>query len=410
MGSLPRCDTVLGVAMAETVPVRCPVCRREHRYTAPAYPCVCGAPVAPRLDRGGPATPVSHRVWQDDWVTVRCGSCGRHGEWPRPEVGCACGVVLRVAVVEGRGSTGRAAAGDGEIEGGWGSGASGPDTEADSGGGTRRGRDAATDGRAADQGSGAGQGSAADQGSGAGQNGAADRKGAADRHSTPGREEAADRHSTPGQEEAADQHSTPGQEEAADQHSTPRREEAADRHSTPGQEEAADQHSQPGRKGAADQRSPARTHDTAPGPRDAAAATAAAGTPRPPFPSVTIRTARDAVAATALYLRWLGYRGVRRADQRPPSGIGLAARGVVAQVDPALRPATLRDVECLWLTAMTESADCLYFSLAGYADDACARADSLGVPLFVLDLTGTPRPVNAPAETLAAGGLGKRAP
>jgi hypothetical protein len=101
---------------------------------------------------------------------------------------------------------------------------------------------------------------------------------------------------------------------------------------------------------------------------------------------------------------------VRRADQRPPSGIGLAARGVVAQVDPALRPAGLRDVECLWLTAMTESADGLYFSLAGYADDARARADALGVPLFVLDLTGTPRPVNAPAETLAAAGSGKRAP
>jgi hypothetical protein len=131
---------------------------------------------------------------------------------------------------------------------------------------------------------------------------------------------------------------------------------------------------------------------------------------RPPFRSVTIRTALDAVTATALYLRWLGYRGVRRADQRPPSGIGLAARGVVAQVDPAVRPAGLRDVECLWLTAMTESADCLYVSLAGYADDARARADALGVPLFVLDLTGTPRPVNDPAETLAATGPGKRSP
>ncbi|MFJ4821071.1 hypothetical protein [Streptomyces sp. NPDC088801] len=133
-----------------------------------------------------------------------------------------------------------------------------------------------------------------------------------------------------------------------------------------------------------------------------------AGSARPPFSSVTIRTALDAVTATALYLRRLGYRGVRRADQRPPSGIGLAARGVVAQVDPAVRPAGLRDVECLWLTAMTESADCLYFSLAGYADEALARADALGVPLFVLDLTGIPRPVNAPAETLAATGTEQR--
>jgi hypothetical protein len=254
--------------MAETVAVRCPACRREHRYTAPAYPCVCGAPVAPPLDRDGSATPVAHRAWQDDWVTVRCGSCGRRGEWPRPEVGCACGVVLRVAVAEDR------------------------------------------DGRRTQDGT-------------------------------------------------ADHDTAPGLDPTA-------------------------------------------------GPRETAAAPADSA--KPPFRSVTIRTALDAVTATALYLRRLGYRGVRRADQRPPSGIGLAARGVLALVDPAVRPATLRDVECLWLTAMAESADCLCFSLAGYADDARARADTLGVPLFVLDLTGTPRPVNTPAEALASGGSENRTP
>ncbi|MFE9876069.1 hypothetical protein [Streptomyces sp. NPDC005784] len=123
---------------------------------------------------------------------------------------------------------------------------------------------------------------------------------------------------------------------------------------------------------------------------------------RPAFQPVTIRTARDAVTAAALYLGWLGYRDIRRADQRPPSGIGLAARGILAQVDPTVRPASLRDVECLWLTAMTESSDCVFFSLAGYADDARARADTLGVPLFVLDLSGTPQPVNSPADELIA--------
>ncbi|MFJ5727389.1 hypothetical protein [Streptomyces paradoxus] len=271
--------------MPETVAVRCPACRREHRYTAPAYPCACGAPVAPRLDRDGSPTPVSHRVWQDDWVTVRCGSCGRRGEWPHPEVGCSCGVVLRVAVVEGPVGI--------------------------------RDQDSATTG------------------------------------------------GPPPAESAITGRDTAG-----------------------GQDKTS-------------------ARDTADAPDTSATGDAAPA--RPPFRSVTIRTALDAVTATALYLRWLGYRGVRRADQRPPSGIGLAARGVVAQVDPAVRPAGLRDVECLWLTAMTESADCLYFSLAGYADDARARADALGVPLFVLDLTGTPRPVNAPAETLAAAGPGSRA-
>ncbi|WP_404829293.1 ICP22 family protein [Streptomyces albicerus] len=132
--------------------------------------------------------------------------------------------------------------------------------------------------------------------------------------------------------------------------------------------------------------------------------TAPAPAPRPAFQPVTIRTARDAVTAAALYLRWLGYRDIRRADQRPPSGIGLAARGIVAQVDPTVRPASLRDVECLWLTAMTESAGCVYFSLAGYEDDARTCADSLGIPLFVLDLTGTPQPVNSIADELIATG------
>lgn len=122
--------------------------------------------------------------------------------------------------------------------------------------------------------------------------------------------------------------------------------------------------------------------------------------PRRAFQPITIRTARDAVTVAALYLRWLGYQDIRRADQRPPSGIGLAARGLLAQVDPTVRPASLRDVECLWLTAMTESAHCVYFSLAGYTTEARARADALGVPLFVLDLTGTPQPVNGLADEL----------
>ncbi|GAP49637.1 uncharacterized protein SAZU_4500 [Streptomyces azureus] len=215
--------------------------------------------------------------------------------------------------------------------------------------------------------------------------------------------------------------------------------EVAGRSGSTGQGTAADGGLRPDRDITVDTDAEAAGRDGAPGasaetgPRDAAAAVEGAaasaeaeGAPasadagssadstdaaaRPPFRSVTIRTVLDAVTAAALYLRWLGYRRVRRADQRPPSGIGLAARGVVALVDPAVRPATLRDVECLWLTAMTESADCLYFSLAGYADDARARADALGIPLFVLDVTGTPRPVNAPADALDATGTENRAP
>jgi ribosomal protein S27E len=229
--------------MPESVPVRCPACRREHVYTAPAYHCACGTPAALRLDpTAGPAV-VEHPTWDEEWVTVRCTACGRTSPWPHPELGCPCGKLLRLAV----------------------SGTPAP---------------------------------------------------------------------------------------------------------------------------------PARAESPAPKAR----------APRAPFRPVTIRTARDAVTAAALYLRWLGYGDIRRADQRPPSGIGIAAHGLVAHVDPTVRPASVRDVECLWLTAMTESACCVYFSLAGYAEDARARADTLGVPLFVLDLTGTPQPVNGPGRALAESG------
>ncbi|CAM5705650.1 Restriction endonuclease type IV Mrr domain-containing protein OS=Streptomyces alboniger OX=132473 GN=CP975_29015 PE=4 SV=1 [Streptomyces alboniger] len=130
--------------------------------------------------------------------------------------------------------------------------------------------------------------------------------------------------------------------------------------------------------------------------------------PRPAFRPVPVRDARDAVTVTALYLRWLGYLDTRSASRALPSGVRITARGMLAQVDPALRRATPRDIECLWLTAMTGASEtplaCAFFSLAGYTDTARTRADALEVPLFTLDLTGTPQPVNTAADELVATG------
>ncbi|MFE0174912.1 hypothetical protein ACFWZ2_21580 [Streptomyces sp. NPDC059002] len=130
--------------------------------------------------------------------------------------------------------------------------------------------------------------------------------------------------------------------------------------------------------------------------------------PRPAFHPVTIRDARDAVTVVALYLRWLGYLNTRSAARRPPSGVRITARGMLAQVEPSLRRTPPRDIECLWLSALTEPVGtpvtCAFFSLAGYTDEARSRADSLGVPLFTMDLTGTPRPVNSAADELIATG------
>ncbi|WP_405997802.1 hypothetical protein [Streptomyces sp. NBC_00829] len=238
--------------MAETVPVRCPSCRRDHLFASPVYPCACGAPLAPPLLHA-PPEPITHRTWTGDWVTVRCRTCGRQDHWPQPELGCPCGTVLRIPVR--------------------------PVTA----------------------------------------------------HGEP----------------------TTGFFSTRPSH--------------------------------------------IPLPRTATV-------PRPSFRPVTIRTAHDAVTAAARYLKWLGFRDVVQPEVRPSSGIDLRGPGLVAQVDPSTRPASLRDVECLWLNGLTTSAASVFFSLAGYADDARSRADDLGIPLFVMDLTGSPQPVNAPADELISTG------
>ncbi|NED91651.1 hypothetical protein G3I76_67705 [Streptomyces sp. SID11233] len=242
----------------ESVPVRCPACRRDHVYVTAAYPCPCGAPTAPPLLRGAPVTAITHRTWNDDWVTVRCRACGRHDQWPQPELCCPCGAVLRIPV-----------------------------------------RPVAALGRTPDGGS----------------------------------------------------------------HRTDR---------------------------------PVRPSHI-PLPRTASA-------PRPAFRPLTIRTARDAVGAAALYLKWLGYREVVQPAERPSSRIDLRAAGLIAQVDSTTRTTALRDVECLWLNALSTSVSAVFFSLAGYAPDARERADGLAIPLFVMDLTGTPQPVNSPADELVSTG------
>ncbi|WNI18555.1 hypothetical protein [Actinacidiphila sp. ITFR-21] len=239
--------------MAESTPVCCPACGREHRYTAPTFPCACGAPLTPPVRRGGHPVQIRHLSWEDSWVRVRCPSCGRRDHWPQPEFDCSCGALVRLPV---------------EAE-------------------------------------------AAPAPSGA----------------------------------------PPG----------------------------------PGRV--------PRPDGQVPPPAV-----------RPPFRPVTIRTARDALTAAAQYLTWLGFAGVRPAGDRTASGVDLRADGLVAQVDPTTLPTASREVECLWLNCANEEADGAFFSLAGYAQEARLRADQLGVPLFVLDLTGTPQPVNDAADTLIRSG------
>ncbi|WP_419249573.1 hypothetical protein [Streptomyces griseorubiginosus] len=290
-------------------------------------------------------------MWEETWVTVACTLCGRLAEWPHPELGCACGTVLRIPVAAVRARS--------ETQHTTDAGRAGPTgTTAAAEGATSAEEAASADGTAPAEGAASAEGTAS-----AGTPAPAER-------ATPAERTAPAKKATSA--EASAPAGTTGSAQAS----------ASARTTGSTQPPAA----APCAPASTNPSTP--TENTPPPP------------PRRPFQPITIRTARDAVTVAALYLRWLGYQDIRRADQRPPSGIGLAARGLVAQVDPTVRPASLRDVECLWLTAMTESAHCVYFSLAGYTTEARARADALGVPLFVLDLTGTPQPVNSPADEL----------
>ncbi|PRH77016.1 hypothetical protein C6N75_22555, partial [Streptomyces solincola] len=83
---------------------------------------------------------------------------------------------------------------------------------------------------------------------------------------------------------------------------------------------------------------------------------------------------------------------------------GRPAASPFSQRHSTTRPTSLRAVECLWLNGLAAGARGVAFSLAGYAPEARRRADGVGLPLFVMDLTGAPQPVNGAADELLAGG------
>lgn len=129
---------------------------------------------------------------------------------------------------------------------------------------------------------------------------------------------------------------------------------------------------------------------------------------RPPFRPLTIRTAYDAVACAADFLRWLGFTEVRSSVPRPVSGVDLRGAGVVGTVDPTTVPTGARDVETVWLHGLAEDARPVAFSLAGFDRQARARAHQLGLALFALDLAGSPQPVNEAGDALLRDGAPPR--
>lgn len=349
--------------MGESVQVRCPECLRTQRYAAPAYPCACGTPIAPPLIPDATAEPVTHRNGADEWVTVLCAVCDRTSDWPHPELGCACGAVLRLAVrpVTGEGLPGpRPGAGGGSAGGGAVAAAEAP-TEAPAGPDTGRGMDAGID---------------------------------------PGMDMGTDPGRNMGVARDADAGMDMGPGAGAGAGADTEREARETRIATGAHADfSTDLHTDPDSYPSFTQR-----HPSPPTPPHRSQPLSSPVPARPAFRPVTIRTARDAVAASAGYLRWLGFRDVVQPEERSAVAVDLRGPGLVAQVDPSTRPTGLRAVECLWLNGLSNGATSVCFSLAGYTPEAHERAEGLGIPLFVLDLTGTPQPVNAPADTLVDAG------
>ncbi|MFF9425534.1 hypothetical protein [Streptomyces sp. NPDC014746] len=441
--------------MGESVPVRCPECLRTRPYAPPAFPCSCGSPVAPTVAADQPAEPIRHRTWADAWVTVRCAACGHEHDWPHPEMRCPCGTVLRIPVRAGAedpagteeapdvdaagaegaavgrvdvpgaedaaaGAGGRPTAGQspeelrpstaGDPATGTPSGTAGdPATGAAGGSGRHRrtapgGSEGTADGL---DGTPAGRGEAYEGDGGTGDGGTGD-GGTADADGTDDEPRA-----LPGETgspwfgpgpRARGGTSTPESDPVTQPTTDPDPGPSAYPSSAPDSDPTDYPGSAPGPASGSDPVGPRsfaeRYPVSVPPPVTAPHPAPVRGAFRP----VTIRTSRDAVAAAAGYLRWLGFRDVVQPEERPASGVDLRAPGLVAQVDPSTRPAGLRAVECLWLNGLTSATVSVFFSLAGYTPEAHTRAAEIGLPLFVLDLTGTPQPVNDAAQALTTGG------
>ncbi|MGW5019634.1 hypothetical protein [Streptomyces cacaoi] len=353
--------------MALTVLVRCPFCRREHAYTAPVYPCGCGVSLTlPVQDSAAPAR-IHHRTWAGSWVPVRCASCGAVQEWPQPELGCPCGTLLRVPVARTDSGEARATP------------EHGTPTDPDALPGPHTDHPRPTGNAPADP-------LDPDPVTAGPVDADPDTAGpsAEPRTARPTEDEPdAARRPGGGQESQNTQGAGSAQNAQEPQDAQGPR---------AGQEPRSGQESGSGQRPQGVRGSGRRS-----GPGPAAAPTPI---PRPAFEPVTIRTAQDAKTAAAQYLRWLGFTGIQVTARIPASGIDLRGPGVVAHVDPSTTPTALREIETLWLNGLNDSAVPVCFSLAGYTREARYRAEELSLALFVLDLTGTPCPVNTPADHL----------
>jgi hypothetical protein len=115
-----------------------------------------------------------------------------------------------------------------------------------------------------------------------------------------------------------------------------------------------------------------------------------------------VRDYREAEEFAAEWMWYLGYPDARCTPPGADGGIDVVAARAVAQVKFEARPTGGPAIQQLNGVAAAEQKHGVFFSLAGYTDQARAFANRAGVALFRWNPDGSQQPVNDAARRMVA--------
>jgi tetratricopeptide (TPR) repeat protein len=113
-----------------------------------------------------------------------------------------------------------------------------------------------------------------------------------------------------------------------------------------------------------------------------------------------IRTAIDAELAARDWMRHLGFPDSRLTDSGADGGVDVRSSDAVAQVKKELSPTGRPKLQELYGIATYEGRQALFFTMAGYTDQAVEWGTKAGMALFRFDYNGDIVPENVLARRL----------
>jgi tetratricopeptide (TPR) repeat protein len=113
-----------------------------------------------------------------------------------------------------------------------------------------------------------------------------------------------------------------------------------------------------------------------------------------------IRTAIDAEVAARDWMRHLGFSDSRLPNSGADGGVDVRSSDAVAQVKKELSPTGRPKLQGLYGIATYEGRLALFFTMAGYTNQAVEWGTEAGMALFRLDYNGDIVPENIPARRL----------